>query len=125
MDKNLRGCKNTLCYLDDTLIAAKSETELDNRVKEVRRILENEGRLINDEKSILKSQEVSWLGYNISELGIKPDKDKAEQIQRLKKPENVKELRQLLGIVNYYQKYIPKMAVIAEPLHSLLRKDKD
>ena len=36
----------------------------------------------------------------------------------------MKELRQLLGIVNYYQKYIPKMAVIAEPLHSLLRKDK-
>ena len=83
----------------------------------------NAGKNETFTKSWLKSKKVSWLGYNSSEDGIKPDKDKAEQIQRLRKPENLKELRQLLGIVNYYQKYIPKMAVIAEPLHSLLRKD--
>ena len=53
---------------------------------------------------------------------MKPSSSKSEKIRGLKAPRSAKELRQLLGIVNYYMKYIPRMAMLAEPLHALLKK---
>ena len=49
---------------------------------------------------------------------------KTLKIKELKTPKSVPELRHVLGMVNYYQRYIPMMATISEPLHSLLRKGK-
>ena len=54
--------------------------------------------------------------------GIKPSKEKACRIRNLKAPGTVKEVRQILGIVNYYGRYIPGLADLAEPMHRLLKK---
>ena len=37
------------------------------------------------------------------------------------KPKNIKELRSFLGLINYYRKFLPNLALILEPLNSLLR----
>ena len=37
-------------------------------------------------------------------------------------PRNYTELRSLLGLVNYYRKFLPDVATILAPLHRLLQK---
>ena len=38
-------------------------------------------------------------------------------------PTNVSELKSFLGMINYYQNYLPSLATEVEPMHRLLRKD--
>ena len=38
-------------------------------------------------------------------------------------PYNLKEVKQFLGLVGYYQKFIPRYADIVQPLNALTRKD--
>ena len=33
------------------------------------------------------------------------------------------QLRSYLGMLNYYQSYLPALSTVSEPLHTLLRKD--
>ena len=37
-------------------------------------------------------------------------------------PTNISEVRSYLGMLNYYQSYLPKLSSVAEPMHRLLRK---
>ena len=38
-------------------------------------------------------------------------------------PRNPKEIKEFLGIVGYYQKFIPRFSDIAKPLNRLMRHD--
>ena len=51
---------------------------------------------------------------NLVRGGFKPTIEKAEQIDTLQIPNNRKQVRQSLGIVNYYRKFIPEMVVMAD-----------
>ena len=45
-------------------------------------------------------------------------------IQALRDPTTVKEVRQILEVINYYGKFIPRLAMIAETIHNFLKKKK-
>ena len=51
-------------------------------------------------------------------------RDNVEAVIKAPQPKNVSELRSYLGMLNYYQAYLPSLASVAEPLHRLLRKEK-
>ena len=55
--------------------------------------------------------------------GIKPIPEKLCAIQQMPRPHTPKEVKQFLGLVGYYRKFIPHYADIARPLHALTRKD--
>ena len=118
----LNGLEGTLVYLDDILIAAKTREELRIRTAAVQRRLAEQKIQIKEEKSLLETDCVDWLGYEISAEGIRPTRSKAQEIKRLKEPSSVKEVRQVMGVVSYYGKFIPKLSEIARPLYSLLKK---
>ncbi|MDH8618508.1 hypothetical protein QIH36_27995, partial [Klebsiella pneumoniae] len=54
---------------------------------------------------------------------IQPLNDGLLAIKEFPIPSNRKQVRQFLGKVNYYHKFIPNCAERLEPLHHLLRKD--
>ena len=58
----------------------------------------------------------------MNENGISPDKEKVSAISNFPTPTNVSELRDFIGLVSYYRKFIRDFAKKAEPLHWLLRK---
>ena len=53
---------------------------------------------------------------------MKADPEKLRAITSYPIPRDVKELRQFLGLANYYRRFIEGYSVIAEPLHKLTRK---
>nr|XP_037273800.1 golgin subfamily A member 1-like [Rhipicephalus microplus] len=62
----------------------------------------------------------SLLSRRISSAGVQPQKDKVEAVRQFPQPKNLRQLREFLGLVNFYRRFIPKCANILHPLHSLL-----
>ena len=63
------------------------------------------------------------LGHIICKEGIEVDKAKVELIVKLPSPTNVKGVRQFLGHVGFYRKFIKDFSKLARPLCELLVKD--
>jgi hypothetical protein len=53
-------------------------------------------------KSSFRAHEIEYLGYILTRDGIKPQLKKVQAILTLNLPNNVKELRHFLGMVQYY-----------------------
>ncbi|RVW13817.1 Retrovirus-related Pol polyprotein from transposon 17.6 [Vitis vinifera] len=63
------------------------------------------------------------LGHIISKKGIEVDKAKVELVVKLPSPTNVKGIRQFLGLVGFYRRFIKDFSKLARPLYELLVKD--
>ena len=67
--------------------------------------------------------EIPFLGHLVNPIGLKPQEVKVAAIKRIPYPTNVTALKQLLGIINYYRRFLKGCSVIARPLNDLLKKD--
>ena len=73
-------------------------------------------------KCIFVTTSVEYLGHIIDNKRLHPSPSKVQAIQQAPAPTNVTELRALLGLVNYYHKFLPNLSSTLSPLHLLLRK---
>ena len=121
MDYNLIGLKNT--FLDDILIVSKgSEEDHFDLVVDCLKKLDASNLRINLPKCHFAKQEISWLGYNITQSGTTPLETKTSAIVSLQPPKTLKKLRSFLGSEHYISKFIPNLAQLCHPLRPLLRK---
>ena len=74
-------------------------------------------------KSEIGAQEINFLGHTISPRGVKPYAKKVEALRKLPMPNNVSELRSLLGGLSYYRKFLPNLSRRLQPITRLLKKD--
>ena len=63
------------------------------------------------------------IGHVISKKWIEVDKAKVELIAKLPPPTSVKAVRQFLGNVGFYRRFIKDFSKIDKPLYELLEKD--
>ena len=84
--------------------------------------LEEAGLKLKLAKYQFAKAEVKYLGHIISHNGIQPDPSKVQVVKEYPPPRSVHQLRQFLGLANYYRKFVRGYASIAEPLHNLTRK---
>ena len=64
--------------------------------------------------------ELKYLGHVVSTSGIKPDAAKVQTISDWPTPTSVNEVRQFLGLSNYFRKFSRGYAATASPLSDLL-----
>ena len=81
------------------------------------------GLKLKKEKCSFIKAHIQYLGHNISGEGITPVPEKLDSIDDKPPPRTQKEVKQFLGLVGYYHKFIPQFSVIARPLNALTRKD--
>lgn len=62
---------------------------------------------------------VKYLGHVISDGKLSPNPEKIKAVVNARKPNNIKELKTYLGLVNYYGKFIPNLSVELHPLYAL------
>ena len=55
--------------------------------------------------------------------GITPLPEKLDSIQKMLPPKTPKEVKQFLGLIGYYRKFIPRFLDLARPLNALTRKN--
>ncbi|OWR52012.1 putative orf [Danaus plexippus plexippus] len=87
--------------------------------------ISKEGFRLKFSKCNFAQDSVKYLGHIIKNNTITPLKDNLIAIKDFPTPKNKKNIRQFLGKINFYGKYIPNISIILEPLHNLLRKDQN
>ena len=108
-------------YLDDLLcLTSGSFMDHINKLKTLLFRLREAGLKINAEKSLFCVRQIEYLGYLITRDGIKPVDSKVNAILNLEPPKNVKELRRVLGMVQFYRDMWEKRTHILSPLTDLL-----
>jgi hypothetical protein len=66
---------------------------------------------------------VEYLGHIIISTGVATNPTKIKDIQSWPLPKIIKQLREFLGLIGYYRRFIKNYGIICKPLHGLLKKD--
>ena len=108
-------------YIDDLLVisAGTFDDHLEKLAVVLQRLHEK-GFQVNAAKSKFCATEVDYLGYTLTREGIMPQKKKVAAILALKPPRNVKDLRRVLGIIQYYRDIWEKRTDLLAPLTDLV-----
>ena len=123
IEQILNGIPGTQCILDDMIITGKSDDEhLQNLESVLKRLSEYNLKANLDKTEFLKDS-VTFCGHVIDKEGLHKTQGKIEAIRDAPPPENVTQLKSILGLINYYGKFLPDLASVLHPLHELLRKE--
>lgn len=120
IDEALRGLESCYAYIDDILVASSSHEEHARNLHELFSRLDKYGIVVNTSKCVFGASEVTFLGYAISKDGIRPLPEKVNAVREFPKPATIKQLRQFLGMVNFYRRFIPDAAKTQVPLNAAL-----
>lgn len=113
---------NLQVFIDDLCIASNSWSEHINSLKDVFKLLIKANLKLKSNKCTFGVPKVIFLGHEISADGIRQDPSKLAALRSLPSPTNLKELRSSMGMLNYYRKFVPKFAIITEPITRLTKK---
>jgi len=127
MNELLRDLINTgkvAVFIDDVIVGTKMEEGHDELVAEVIKRLEENNLYVKPEKCQWKVREVEFLGVVIGPERIKMEEGKVKGVLEWPTPQGVKDVQKFLGLANYYRRFIEGFAMVARPLHDLVKKDR-
>uniref|UniRef100_A0A5S6QAZ0 RNA-directed DNA polymerase n=1 Tax=Trichuris muris TaxID=70415 RepID=A0A5S6QAZ0_TRIMR len=105
---------------DDILVASPSLQEHLVHLHEVFHRLAANGLILNLEKCEFLVSSLQFLGHELDCNGIKPTDSRVQHLQSFPKPSSIRQLRQYLGMINFYHRFIPGCAALIKPLHRML-----
>jgi hypothetical protein len=108
-------------YMDNLLIITRGILDKHlQKMEVVQTRLHDAGLKVNTAKSLFCSHEIEYLGYILTREGIKFQPNKVQAILMLNPPNNVKELRHFLGMVQFYRGMWAKHSEMLAPLTDLV-----
>lgn len=104
-------------YIDDILCIGKGTFEEHlKQLEEIFRRFHKAGLKVNASKCYFGLKEIPYLGYIISVDGLKPDPKKVQGILDLEKPKTAKEMKSLIGMIQFYRDMWKRRSHILSPL---------
>lgn len=82
--------------------------------------LTQSGLKLSQSKCYFVRQKLHYLGHVLSKSGKEPDLKKVKKILNLVPPKDAKGVKTLLGLTNYYKKFILDYSKICSPLFEVL-----
>ena len=124
IDQVLMGCGDfVMGYLDDIIVFSKTEQEHLYHLEEIFKRLKHFDLKMNREKSSFFKRHIQYLGHLVSEKGFEPLPEKLEAVRTMPHPKSAKEVKQFLGLIGYYRKFIPQFSDLSRPLTRLTWHD--
>ena len=123
MSELLAGHEGCDVIMDDILIYGKDEEEHDARLEKVLKTIQASGLRLNKEKCHIKKKQLIYFGHLVGADGIQPNPEKVEAIQKMPAPENVAEVRTLVGMINYLGRFVPSLPSTMKPILDFLKED--
>jgi hypothetical protein len=110
METVVNGISIVIVYIDDLLVHSATHEEHLATLGQVLKHLIQHKIKINLQKCIFGSKEVSYLGFCLTEEGIKPGTDKLKAVKNAQLPSNVHDVRQFLGLRNFFRGHVRNFA---------------
>ena len=120
----LAGIPNQINIADDILTAGSVE-EHDRALELVLSRLRDNGMTVNTGKCLFDVEETPFVGHVFNKEGIQPEPAKVEALHLAGPPKSKKELRSLLGMAEFSERFIPNYSNITAPLRELLKSTWD
>lgn len=124
IDEVLLGIDGVFAYLDDLLLYTKTLEEHIKLLHKVLKRLSEYGIIINKDKCVIAVNEINVLSYHVSKNGIRPSAEKREVVNSMPKPKTEAELHTYVGLVNYYNRFIPSCSLMLAPLYAMFTQKK-
>ena len=125
MTEVLQNLQNLLSYIDDILGHTRGHEKhlvtLDNCFLR----LWQYNLKISIEKSTFGTDEVEYLGFKLGADGIQPGTDKTKAVRDIPEPQNVKQIRQFVGLASFFRDLIPNFSKMSAHLTALTKKDSE
>nr|GFC96294.1 putative reverse transcriptase domain-containing protein [Tanacetum cinerariifolium] len=130
MDIMNRMCKPYLdkfliVFIDDILIYSRNEEEHANRLRIILELLQKAKLYAKFSKCDFWIRIVQFLGHLIDSQGLHVDPAKIEAVKNWTSPTTPTEVRQFLGLVGYYRRFIEGFLKISKHLTELTQKNKN
>ena len=114
----------TVVFLDDTEVYSDTEEDHERHVRAVMDTLRKYNFKLKDSKCTFGRRETEFVGYRVSEDGIRLLERKIASIVNWPMVSSPKDARIFLGLVGAYRKFIPNLGVLAAPLNVLTTMSK-
>ena len=123
LDSVYIGLPGVTGIADDMVIFSRNEEEHDRNLILFLETTRKNGLVLNKRKLQFKKEEVSFFGHRWNSTGISPDPKKTESILRMEFPPDKETMYSFLGLVNFLNRYTPRLAELCSPLRKLILKD--
>ncbi len=117
MDRLFKHLPFMNIYLDDH---SRTLEEHYDHLKKFFIILQENGLLINPAKCMFAASAMDFLGHPVDRHGVRPLQQHVQAISGFPPPQDVKQLQQFLGFVNFYRRFLPGIARMLQPLTDAL-----
>jgi hypothetical protein len=111
-------------YLDDLIITSPDFETHCMMIEKVAEKLKAANLSINLEKSKFCRKRLNYLGYTIGEAGVEVTSHKVKAVLNLAPPTNIKEVRRVIGMANWYKRFIANYSEMMSPITDLLKGGK-
>ena len=125
MDEILSDLDYLFIYMDDVLVASRTMGEHEEHFRELFRRLAAHDLVVSLAKCQFGQTKMEFLGHTVTKDGVEPMHEKVAAIHQYPAPSTRDGLRRFLGMINFYNRFIPKAAQIMKPLYEAMVKTKN
>ena len=110
--------------MDDIGSAVYNFDEMIPTLSKIFECVRKSGLKLSPNKCEIGTQRLKFLGNIITPAGVSPEQEKISTLlKKIKMPQTVKQVKRLIGFVQFFRNYMPSLGEKLIPFYRLLRKD--
>ena len=121
IDYVMRDLRGVATYINDVLVHTCDHEAQLKLLEQCLLRFKKYNLKLNVAKSAFGASSVNYLGYTLTGEGIAPGKEKLLAVKEFPPPVSVKQIREFVGLYNYFRFLIPKFAYYSVILTNLTR----
>ena len=113
-------------FMDDIGSAVHTFDELIPTLSKIFDCIQKSGLKLSPSKCEIGTEKMKFLGNIVTPAGVSPEEVKIQKFLRnIRMPQTVKQVKRLIGFVQFFRNYMPSLGEKLLPFYRLLKKDAD